>query len=300
MTIVNMGEVCRMEKSFLASGEIAESFIETGYKKTHISVKNQFILAILAGAFIAFAAQGSNVAIHTITSTSVSKLLSGAIFSTGLMMVVIAGAELFTGNNLIVISYLERRISFIDVLKNWFFVYLGNFVGSVIIAFFVNKSGQLGVSAGLLGGFTIKTAVYKTGLTFGGAFFLGILCNWLVCIAVWMAAGAKDIVGKVFAIFFPIWLFVTSGFEHSIANMYYVPAGIFAKGNQAWVDAALTLGVKAEQIDALTWESFFTKNLLPVTLGNLVGGVVFVASAYWLVHLRKDQKKVAERAAKAS
>jgi len=124
-------------------------------------------------------------------------------------------------------------------------------------------------------------------MTFGNAFCLGILCNWLVCIAIWMAAGAKDIAGKILAIFFPIWLFIASGFEHSVANMYYIPAGILAKANPAYVNAAISLGISQEKIDALNWGSFFTQNLLPVTLGNIVGGVLFVGMVYWLAYVRK-------------
>lgn len=142
----------------------------------------------------------------------------------------------------------------------------------------------------MLGGFSIKVAAYKTGLSFGNAFFMGILCNWLVCMAVWMAAGAKDITGKLLAIFFPIWLFITSGFEHSVANMYYIPVGLLAKSNQVWVDAALKLGVTADKIANHTWGTFFIKNLIPVTLGNIVGGSIFVGMIYWLSYLYKGKK----------
>ncbi len=203
------------------------------------------------------------------------------------MLVVVAGGELFTGNTLIVISCLEGKSKWSGLLRNWFYVYLGNFIGSVLIAFLIYKSGQLNASNGALGGFTIKTAVYKTGLTFQSAFYLGILCNWLVCLAVWMSAGAKDMAGKLLAIFFPIWLFITSGFEHSIANMYYIPAGIMAKSNPQWVTAAYEMGVTPSQLDALNITSLFTKNLIPVTLGNIVGGAVFVGMSYWLSYLYK-------------
>ena len=280
-----------MEKSFLSPAEIAESFIETGRKKANLPAIRQFILGILGGAFIAFAAEGSNTAIHTISSVGLSKALAGAIFATGLMMVVVAGAELFTGNCLMVISCVERKSSLAAMLKNWFFVYLGNFTGALIVASLIIASGQMDLSKGLLGGFTIKLAVGKTGLSFSHAFFMGILCNWLVCTAIWMASAAKDITGKLLAIFFPIWLFVTSGFEHSVANMYYIPAGILAKANPDWVKAAVSLGVLPEKIDALNWGTFFTKNLIPVTLGNIVGGALFVGMIYWFVYLHKTNKR---------
>lgn len=283
-----------MEKSFLSPAEISENFIETGRRKADLPVHKLIILGILAGAFIAFAAEGSNMAIYTISSPGIGKTIAGALFSTGLMMVIIAGAELFTGNSLIIITYLEHKTNFYNVLKNWFLVYISNFIGALIIVFLILQSGQFNFSNGLLGGFTIKTAVYKTGLTFGNAFFMGLLCNWLVCIAVWMAAAAKDITGKLLAIFFPIWLFVTSGFEHSIANMYYIPAGILAKANPIYVQAAVSLGVKSEKIDALNWSSFLTKNLLPVTLGNIIGGTIFVGMVYWFIYLQGGNKNMTQ------
>ncbi|TXT17654.1 MAG: formate/nitrite transporter [Erysipelotrichaceae bacterium] len=219
------------------------------------------------------------------------KALAGAIFGTGLMLVVIAGGELFTGNTLIFAGVLAKRIKLKAMLRNWFFVYLGNFVGSVLIAYMMNESGLFNSGANDLGAITIKIASYKVGLSFSQAFYLGIMCNWLVCLAVWMATGAKDISGKIWAIFFPIWLFITSGFEHSIANMYYIPAGIFAKGNPQWAQAAMDLGVSAEKLAALNWNSFLIQNLLPVTLGNIVGGAVFVGGVYWFVYLRNSTKK---------
>lgn len=278
-----------MDKSFFCPEEIAQNYIEIGRKKAEMPALKQFILGILAGAFIAFASQGANAAIHTISSVGLAKALAGALFSAGLMMVTVAGAELFTGNCLIVISYNEHRSSLADLLKNWFFVYTGNFVGAMIVVFLILKSGQLGFSNGLLGGFTIKMAVYKTELTFGNAFFMGILCNWLVCTAVWMAAGARDMAGKILAIFFPIWLFITSGFEHSVANMYYIPAGILAKADPEFVQAAVSLGVDPEKIAALDWGSFVISNLIPVTLGNIVGGAIFVGAVYWFVYLYKKK-----------
>lgn len=276
-----------VEKGYLSPQEITESYSDIGVKKVNSSFLKLFILGILAGAFIAFASEGSNTAIHTIESVGIGKALAGALFSTGLMLVLVAGGELFTGNCLIVISCIEKKASWVGMLRNWLIVYAGNFVGSVLLAWFILQSGQLNFSAGMLGGFTIKTAAYKTGLSFTNAFYMGILCNWLVCLAVWMSYGAKDIAGKLLAIFFPIWLFITSGFEHSVANMYYISAGIFAKSNPQWVEMAIKLGAAPDKIAALSWNSFLIHNLIPVTLGNIVGGSVFVGIAYWLSYLYK-------------
>lgn len=270
--------------------EIVTATIETGIKKVKTKPLNQFILGILAGAFIAFASEGSNMAAFNLFAKpetyGLGKALAGVVFATGLMLVIIAGGELFTGNTLITIGVLEKKIKLKDMLSNWFFVYLGNFVGAVFIAYMMNMSGLFNSGDNMLGGITLKIAAYKTHLTFSQAFYLGIMCNWLVCIAVWMSYGAKDIIGKCFAIFFPISLFITSGFEHSIANMYYIPAGILAKSNASWVEAS---GLTAEKLANLNWNTFITKNLVPVTIGNIVGGVILVAGVYWFTYYKNSE-----------
>jgi formate/nitrite transporter len=262
--------------NFNNPAQTVEALSESGIKKGTAPVWKLFLLGIMGGVFIAFASEGSNAAIHTIQSVGVGKALAGALFSTGLMMTVLFGAELFTGNMLMITAFLKRKISFSSMIRNWGVVYLGNFVGSVIIAILINVSGQLDFSSGLLGAFTVKTAAYKVNLTFIKAFSMGILCNILVCTAIWMAFNAKDAAGKILGIFFPIWLFITSGFEHSIANMYYIPAGIIAKGNPGYIRGALDLGVSAEAMAQLNWNGFIFGNLIPVTLGNMVGGLLFI------------------------
>ncbi|MPM72713.1 putative formate transporter 1 [bioreactor metagenome] len=279
-----------MEKAYLTPKEIVTATIETGIKKVKTKPLNQFILGILAGAFIAFASEGSNMAAFNLFAKpetyGLGKALAGVVFATGLMLVIIAGGELFTGNTLITIGVLEKKIKLKDMLSNWFFVYLGNFVGALFIAYMMNMSGLFNSGDNMLGGITLKIAAYKTHLTFSQAFYLGIMCNWLVCIAVWMSYGAKDIIGKCFAIFFPISLFITSGFEHSIANMYYIPAGILAKSNASWVEAS---GLTAEKLAHLNWSTFITKNLVPVTIGNIVGGVILVAGVYWFTYYKNSE-----------
>jgi formate transporter len=285
-----MGE-CMNEKHCAAPAEIMNVVIHTAVKKASLSKLNMVLLGILAGAFIAFASEGSNMAAFNLFANpetyGLGKVMAGAIFGTGLMLVIIAGGELFTGNTLMVMGVLEGKISTSSMLKNWAFVYIGNFIGSLLIAILINQSGLLHSGANQLGAVTIKIAAYKIGLSFMEAFVLGVMCNWLVCLAVWMAYGAHDIAGKILAVFFPIWLFITSGFEHSIANMYYIPAGIFAKNNPVLADAALKLGVELKALEGLNWSSFLLKNLVPVTLGNIVGGAVCVATAYWLVFKSK-------------
>lgn len=279
------------EKHFTVPSEIMNVVIEASVKKASLSKLNMVLLGILAGAFIAFASEGSNMAAFNLFASpetyGLGKAMAGAIFGTGLMLVIIAGGELFTGNTLMVAGVLEGKISAASMLKNWVFVYIGNFIGSILIAIMISQSGLLHSGANQLGAVTIKIAAYKIGLSFPEAFVLGVMCNWLVCLAVWMAYAAQDIAGKILAVFFPIWLFITSGFEHSVANMYYIPAGILAKSNPLLSNAAIALGVKAEALDNLSWSSFLLKNLIPVTLGNIVGGAVCVAAIYWLVYKRK-------------
>jgi formate/nitrite transporter len=269
--------------------ETALSFIGIGEKKAALPVIKQFVLGIMAGMFIALASQGSSQAIHTIESVGIAKTLAGALFTCGLVLVVVAGGELFTGNCLMIVALLQKKIKLTAMLRSWLVVYLGNFAGSLLIAALVYLSGQFNFTGGGLGGFVIKTAVAKINLNFGSAFFMGVLCNILVCAAVWMAAAAKDIAGKVLVIFFPIWLFITSGFEHSVANMYYISAGIFAAGIGQWEAKALEAGVTVNGLDKLGWPSMLINNLLPVTLGNIVGGAVLIGVLYWLAYLKGNK-----------
>jgi formate/nitrite transporter len=263
--------------------EILAYTSDAGVAKAGRNIPAMLILAFLAGAFIAFASEGSNMAAYNLFANpdtyGLGKVLAGAVFGTGLMLVVLAGGELFTGNMLIIVAALDRRAAVSRMLLNWLLVYIGNFAGSVFIAWMMYHSGLFNSSSGLLGGMTIKIAAYKTALPFHSAFFLGVMCNWLVCLAVWVSYGARDIAGKALAIFFIIGLFITSGFEHSVANMYYIPAGIFARRNPQWLAQAHTA---AAQLDGLNWAAFFVKNLIPVTLGNIAGGAGLVGVLYWL------------------
>ena len=282
-------------KNYLSPAEIAEYSEESGVKKANTSAVNLFVLGILAGAFIAFASEGSNMAAFTLFAKpdtyGLGKVVAGTIFGTGLMFVLIAGGELFTGNTLMSIALIRRKITLVQMLRNWLLVYVGNFVGSILIAVMMNYSGLFHTGDNMLGGITIKLAAYKLGLNFGQAFVLGIMCNWLVCLAVWLCYGAKDMSGKIWGVFFPIWLFITSGFEHSIANMYYISAGILAKSNPDLLAAAQSVGLDAEHAAELTWSNMFLHSLLPVTLGNIIGGSIFVGFAYWFVYMRGSKTK---------
>ena len=243
------------------------------------------LLGLVGGVGIAFASEGSTMAAYNLLANAdtygLGRVLAGAVFPTGLMLVILAGGELFTGNVLMITGYLKKRLTLLQMLRNWGWVYLFNFIGAVFLAFMMAESSLFNSSAGLFGGVTVKIAYGKIALPFVSAFFLGIMCNWLVCLAVWISTGAQDMAGKIFGIFFPIWLFITSGFEHCVANMYYVPAGIMAKATPEWAAAS---GLSAEALADLTWMNFFLNNLLPVTLGNIVGGMVFVGMLYWYAY----------------
>lgn len=283
-----------MDNLFLTPKEIAEKTVAAGKMKTSLSTAKMLILGILSGIFIALGAEGSNLAdCHLLASPDsffLGKTIAGAVFGAGLMMVVLVGAELFTGNSLIFMGVLDGEVKASAMLKNWLFVYIGNFIGGIFTALIVVNSGQLKAGGAELGGMTIKIAAGKVGGSFFCFLLLGVLCNFLVCLAVWMATAAKDIGGKLWAIFFPIMLFVISGFEHSVANMYYIPAGIFAKAVPAYLKAAMDLGLTEEQINSLNWVTLFTGNLIPVTIGNVLGGTLLVALPLWIVYRRKEAK----------
>ena len=265
--------------SALTTGEILEKVSDSGIAKAEGKTLRLLIWALLAGAYIAFGAQASQMVSFNLLadpdSLGVGRLVSAAVFPVGLMMVVLCGAELFTGNCLMIIGVLDRKIRISGMLRNWVLVYLGNFLGALLVVALMKSTGLWGTGSGLLGASVIKTAQAKVQLSFGQAFVRGILCNWLVCLAVWMSTGARETVSKIFAIWCCIGLFVISGFEHSIANMYFIPAGIAAAADSGLAQLA------GCDVSVLTVGNFLIKNLLPVTLGNILGGGLFVGMVYW-------------------
>jgi formate/nitrite transporter len=263
---------------------IAETVAQTvGVAKATSPWFTVFVLGILAGSYIGFGGLLSTTVTFDVAAKwgiGFSKILGGAAFSVGLMLVVIAGAELFTGNNLMVSSVMIKEITFSTMLKRWGIVFLANFIGSMIIAFVFYFSGLWKTGDGALGAAAVKIAYNKTALTFGEALWRGIGCNWLVCLAVWMALAARQIIGKIFAIFFPIMAFVAIGFEHSVANMYFIPTGILLMNGAGFTN------VPGVDPNILSWINFLWRNLLPVTIGNIIGGGVFVGMSYWGAYLR--------------
>lgn len=268
--------------------EMAQKAEAAGVTKANLGKWRMLALAVLAGAFIAmgaiFATSVTTGAAGNMTF-GMAKLAGGLVFCLGLILVVVAGAELFTGNNLIVMAWAGGKVSTTKLLRNWGIVYVGNFIGAVSTAVLVFMSQQYMSANGALGINALTIANTKTGLEFVPALVLGVLCNALVCMAVWLCMSARTTTDKILAIVFPITAFVAAGFEHSIANMYFIPIGLFIKQfapDKFWE----TAGVTAADYGNLTWSNFFFGNLLPVTLGNIIGGAVMVGLVYWFIYLR--------------
>ncbi len=272
---------------------MAQKAEEIGVRKANLPDMKVFMLAILAGAFIALGAAFSTT---TLAGTSVlpygaARLLAGLAFSLGLILVIVGGAELFTGNSLIVMAWASGKISISALLRNWAVVYLGNFFGSIGTAGLMFLARQYTSGAGSVGQIALSTATSKVQLEFVQAIVLGILCNGLVCLAVWLTYSARSTVDKITAIIFPITAFVAMGFEHSVANMYFIPYALFIRQ----LDPAFVAGLGSNvNVESLTWPAFLLNNLLPVTIGNIVGGSLLVGLFYWMIYLRGTKESRAK------
>jgi formate transporter FocA len=268
--------------------DMATKAEQIGVKKAGMNWVAMFVLAVLAGAFIALGAIFATTVVAGAGDKlpyGLTRLLAGLVFTLGLILVIVGGAELFTGNTLIVMAWANRKVSTALVLKNWTIVYLGNFVGSVATAVLLFMSGQFTFGGGAVGAAALAAANTKVGFDFVQAIALGILCNVLVCLAVWLTFSARTTTDRILAIIPPISAFVAAGFEHSIANMYFIPIGLLIKSgapDSFWT----SIGKTAADYPNLTWERFLVNNLLPVTIGNIIGGAVMVGAVYWFVYLR--------------
>lgn len=272
-----------------------------GVRKAEMPFLKMFMLSVLAGAFIALGAifattvgaggmtvtsSGGEVAFSTGFPYGVTRLLAGLVFSLGLILVVVGGAELFTGNNLIVMAWASGKVTTAALLRNWAIVYLGNFVGAVGTAMLMFFTRQYTFGANAVGIAALRLGVAKSDLGFIQAIALGTLCNALVCMAVWLTFSARSTLDKIAAIIFPITAFVAAGFEHSIANMYFIPYALLVKLYDP--DFVTAVEGLVPNLDKLTWQAFWLNNLLPVTIGNVIGGAVLVAAVYWAIFLRPD------------
>jgi len=274
--------------------EMAAKAEEMGVKKAKMGLRNTFFLSVMAGQFISLGAVFATTVATGATGQlafGVAKLLTGFVFSLGLILVVVGGAELFTGNNLIVMAWASQRISTIQVLRNWIIVYIGNFVGSIATAVLVFVSKQYSFGNGGIGLTALNIANAKCSLEFFQAVALGVLCNSLVCLAVWLCFSARTTTDKILSIILPITAFVAAGFEHSVANMYFIPIGLFIK-LRAPLSFWESIGKTTADYSNLTWGNFFLVNLLPVTIGNVIGGSMMVGLVYWFIYIRKPKVQI--------
>ncbi|MCQ3929073.1 MAG: formate transporter FocA [Chloroflexi bacterium] len=267
--------------------DIAKRAEQVGIKKAGMDAASVFTLALLAGGFVAVGAVFATTTVSGaagILPYGVTRLLAGLVFSLGLILIVVAGGELFTGNNLIVMAWASRKVSTKALIRNWVLVYAGNLVGAILTAGLMYLTKQYAAGGGVVGKAALNIANDKVHLEFIQAVALGMMCNALVCVAVWLTYGARSTTDKIMAIIFPITAFVSAGFEHSIANMYYIPFALLIKQFDSDFTAAQGLSVSD-----LTVQSFLMDNLLPVTIGNIIGGSVMVAIIYWFVYLRPQK-----------
>ena len=276
----------------LIPGEMAARAVEVGERKARLDLVTLFALAVLAGAFIALGAMFSTTVVAGATDRvpfGITRLVAGLAFSLGLVLVVVGGAELFTGNNLIIMAWASRRIGTRLLVRNWVVVYAGNFLGAVATAGLVYVSDQYTFGHGAVGKAALEIGNAKAGLSFLQAVALGVLCNALVCLAVWLSLSARTTIDRVVAVIFPVTAFVAAGFEHSIANMFFIPIAIFIKHDAPssfWTNIGTSPGTYSD----LNWTNFLVNNLLPVTIGNIIGGTVLVGAVYWLVYLRPGRR----------
>lgn len=269
---------------YLSPKEMLERYAASGAAKTQKSAGELLCLSALAGALIALACVATNTAVHGIADVGLARTVCGLLFPFGLCMVIVTGAELFTGNSLLAVSLLEGKCTLSGLLRNWGIVYLGNFLGSLLVAAGCVFFGQLNYSSGGLAVYTIRVAAAKCAISPLGGFGLGIFCNILVCLAILMALSSQGAAGRLMGAYLPVCYFALSGFEHCVANMYYISAGLLAVRNPEYLRLAQQAGV---ELGSLTLKNFLLMNLLPVTLGNVLGGVG-VGVLLWYSHLKKS------------
>ncbi len=275
----------------LLPAQMADKAVQVGIKKAQADVTSLFVLGILAGAFIALGAIfATSVTAGTagVMPFGIVKLLTGLSFTLGLILVIVGGAELFTGNNLITMAYASGEVTLSQLLRNWIIVYSGNFVGSVATAVLLFLTKQYQQGGGAVGLNALNIGEAKTSLDFLQAVALGIMCNALVCLAVWLCFSARSTTDKILSIIPPIAAFVAAGFEHSVANMYFIPVALLIKseGDSSFFTM---INKVPEDFPNLTWGNFLVDNLLPVTIGNIIGGAVLVGLVYWFIYLRKSK-----------
>ena len=271
--------------------EYVEAYINASVTKAYMPTSKLFLMGVMAGSFVAIGAASANAASHALTNIGVAKALAGVVFPIGLMMIIFIGGELFTGDNMMLMGAMHGQFTYTRLIRTLFWVFLSNLCGAALVSVLVVHSGQYGYTNNALGAFTIKVAFDKCNGDFVSLMISGILCNVLVCVAVLMSMAAKDATGKVFGFLFPILAFVIGGYEHCVANMYYIPAGMQAAKMEVYAAKAMEVyGLTAEQLSTINVQNFFLGNLLPVTIGNMIGGMLFISVPLYILHKDKLYK----------
>jgi formate/nitrite transporter len=282
-----------MTQNFLTPAETANAFIAIGEYKAKMSKNKVLVSGFLAGAYIAFAAQLMNMVTHDMVAhfgAGFTSFIGGSVFGIALVLVLVAGSDLFTGNTMLSMAWLNGNLNTKEVLKNWTWVYIGNFIGATFLLWMMYNSHLWGGHGGEVGANAVALAYKKTHLSFSEAFIRGVGCNWLVCLAVVMVVSAKDIISKIAAAWFPVMAFIASGFEHCVANMFIIPAGITAS-----LDPTVASAVMAHHptwdLATLNTSSFIFGNLIPVTLGNIFSGAILVGGIYWFLYIKEENRE---------
>ena len=267
--------------------QIAFRIDKVALVKARLTFSQTFMLGILAGVYLGLGAQFATLVISDSTlHFGLTSLIEGIVYSLGFILAVIGGAEVFTGNCLIIMGFVSKRITMRELLSNWIISYIGNFIGSLTMVFWMYKTHQWEFFHHMVGAKALLIAHKKVNLSFMAAFTRGVLCNAMICLAVWLCFSGRSVADKVISIIFPIGGFVASGFEQCVSNMYFIPIGIVLRKNEAIGAAAEKMAGKTLDLSQLTWKGFFINNLIPVTLGNIVGGVILVGIIFWFVYLR--------------
>jgi formate/nitrite transporter len=281
-----------MDSGYNTPAQVIDYVVETGYKKSILPTTKMLLLGIMAGVFLSLAAHATVIVTHNIPYLGFARLISGLIFPVGLVLILLSGCELFTGNTLIIVSCLEKKASWKNYAKSLFFVYLGNLIGSLLVVFCLCCYNHECHLDSLISAYNIKVAATKSSMTPSAALISSTFANLLVCMGVWFCYTAKDVAGKIMGIFYPIFLFIVLGLEHVIANMYYIPMGLLAKTNPAYLQAAKDMGVSAEKLSNLNISNAVINNIIPATIGNIIGGALMVGAFYWWSSLKNDRKSV--------
>jgi len=282
-----------MAQNFLTPAETAKSFIGIGEYKAKMPISKILVSGFLAGAYIAFAAQLMNTVTHDMSGifgAGFTSFIGGSVFGIALVLVLVAGSDLFTGNTMLSMGWLNGNLNTKQVLSNWTWVYIGNFIGAMFLLWMMYNSNLWGGHGGEVGANAVALAYKKTHLTFSEAFIRGVGCNWLVCLAVVMVVSAKDTMSKIAAAWFPVMAFIASGFEHCVANMFIIPAGITASLDPT-VAHAVMAHHPAWDLSTLNTSSFIFGNLIPVTLGNIFSGAVLVGGIYWFLYVKEENRE---------